>query len=68
MRRITTWVRHCVCDPSLPPYEGLMRIGHGKFDDDKSGDNDDKVGDGIVNEFGVEIWGRRDSSDGFVNV
>ncbi len=24
--------------------------------------------DGIVNEFGVENWGRRDSSDGFVNV
>ncbi len=44
-----------------------MRIGYGKFDDDKSGDNDDKFSDGIVNEFGVEIWGRRDSSDGFVN-
>ncbi len=37
VRCITTWVRHCVCDPSLPPYEGLMRIGFGKFDDENLG-------------------------------
>ncbi len=41
-------MRHCTCDPSLPPYEGLMRIGFGKFD------NYDEIWlDGIVDEFGV---------------
>ncbi len=53
-----TWVRHCTCVPSLPPYEGLMRIGHGKFDDDKFDVGDDKFSDGIVEEFGSRDLGK----------
>ncbi len=42
MRRITTWVRHCASDPSFPPWEGLMEIGFGKFNDE-SGDDEGEI-------------------------
>ncbi len=49
VRRIMTWVRHCTCVPSLPPYEGLMGLGYGKFDDEELVMIN--LVDGIVNEF-----------------
>ncbi len=53
VRRIMTWVRHCICVPSLPPYEGLMRIGHGKFDDEELVMVMANLVEGIGEEFGI---------------
>ncbi len=53
-----TWVRHCTRVPSLPPYEGLMRIGYGKFDDEEWVMVMANLVEGIVNEFGIEELGK----------
>ncbi len=53
-----TWVIHCTGDPSLPPYEGSMRIGYGKFDDEELVMVMANLVEGIVNEFGSKELGK----------